>query len=70
MGGRRELAVLLLDYEASAIDQVPLLLQMDEPKKALEKAIDSGDTNLAHSVLMQLQERGLRLPVCRDNAVT
>lgn len=55
---RKKLAVMLLDYEASAIDQVPLLLQMDEPEQALQKAIDSGDTNLAHSVLMQLRERG------------
>jgi hypothetical protein len=55
---RKKLAVMLLDYEASAIDQVPLLLQMDEPEQALMKALDSGDTNLAHSVLMALKERG------------
>ena len=40
------------------MDQVPLLLRMDEPEHALLKAVDSGDTNLAHSVLMTLQERG------------
>jgi hypothetical protein len=55
---RKKLAVMLLDYEASAIDQVPLLLQMDEPEQALVKAVESGDTNLAHSVLMQLRDRG------------
>ena len=76
---RRKLAVMLLDHEASAMDQVsparalslwgvifnpcsaaqvPLLLQMGEPEQALVKAIDSGDTNLAHMVLIQLQDRG------------
>lgn len=56
---RQQLAVMLLDYEPSAIDQVPMLLQMGAPERALNKAIDSGDTNLAHFVLMQLRERGL-----------
>lgn len=54
--GRRQLAIDLLDHEASATDQVPLLMSMGEPQVALGKAIDSGDTNLAYMVLLKLKE--------------
>ena len=36
----------LLDYEAKAADQVPLLMRMKKDELALEKAIMSGDTDL------------------------
>lgn len=36
----------LLDYEPRASDQVPLLLSMKEDRLALQKAVDSGDTDL------------------------
>lgn len=36
----------LLDYEAKAADQVPLLMRMKKDDLALEKAIMSGDTDL------------------------
>jgi hypothetical protein len=35
-----------LDHELRASDQVPLLLMMKEDRLALQKAIDSGDTDL------------------------
>lgn len=36
----------LLDYETRAADQVPLLLEMREDRIALQKAVNSGDTDL------------------------
>ncbi|PWY97065.1 hypothetical protein BCV70DRAFT_234108 [Testicularia cyperi] len=53
--GRRNLATRLLDHEARAIDQVPLLLNMHEDKLALVKAIESGDTDLIYHVLLRLK---------------
>ncbi|KAL7422143.1 Vacuolar protein sorting-associated protein 16 [Cryptotrichosporon argae] len=53
--GRKALATLLLDHEPRAAEQVPLLLQMKQDKIALEKAIDSGDTDLVYQVLLHLR---------------
>ena len=39
-------SVQLLDHETRAAEQVPLLLGMKEDRRALEKAVDSGDTDL------------------------
>lgn len=39
-------SIQLLDHESRASDQVPLLLTMKEDRLALEKAVDSGDTDL------------------------
>ena len=36
----------VLDYEAEAADQVPLLMRMNKDDLALEKAIMIGDTDL------------------------
>ena len=36
----------LLDFEARAAEQVPLLMKMKRDQLALTKAIDSGDTDL------------------------
>lgn len=55
--GRKQLAVMLLDHEPCATDQVPLLLMWEEDEQALRKALQSGDTNLAHMALLHLQEQ-------------
>lgn len=55
--GRGDLATRLLDHEARAIDQVPLLLNMREDKLALVKAIESGDTDLIYHVLLRLKNQ-------------
>lgn len=55
--GRGNLATRLLDHEARAIDQVPLLLNMREDKLALVKAIESGDTDLIYHVLLRLKNQ-------------
>lgn len=41
-----ESSIQLLDHESRASDQVPLLLTMKQDRLALEKAVDSGDTDL------------------------
>ncbi|KAJ3742454.1 Vps16, C-terminal region-domain-containing protein [Lentinula detonsa] len=54
--GRTGLATKLLDYEKRASDQVPLLLSMKEDRLALQKAVDSGDTDLVYQVLLHLHK--------------
>ncbi|KAM7431223.1 Vacuolar protein sorting-associated protein 16 [Porites harrisoni] len=54
--GRTHLAIKLLDYEAEAADQVPLLMRMNKDDLALEKAIMSGDTDLVFMVVMHLKD--------------
>ncbi|KAK2169318.1 hypothetical protein LSH36_11g09017 [Paralvinella palmiformis] len=54
--GRRELAINLLNFEPRASEQVPLLLKMNCSETALVKAIESGDTDLVYTVLLQLKE--------------
>eukprot|EP01041_Mallomonas_annulata_P005078 gene5078-10164_t len=60
--GRRRLATMLLDLEANPADQVPLLLSMQEGELALQKAINSEDTDLIYLTLFNLerskQEKG------------
>lgn len=55
--GRTGLATKLLDHETRAAEQVPLLLGMREDGRALEKAVDSGDTDLVYQVLLNLHKR-------------
>ncbi|KAG7441120.1 vacuolar protein sorting-associated protein 16 [Guyanagaster necrorhizus] len=55
--GRTGLATKLLDHESNASDQVPLLLTMKEDRLALEKAVDSGDTDLVYHVLLHLHQQ-------------
>ncbi|TFY83531.1 hypothetical protein EWM64_g490 [Hericium alpestre] len=55
--GRAGLATMLLDHEPRASDQVPLLLSMKEDQLALQKAVDSGDTDLVYHVLLHLYNR-------------
>lgn len=55
--GRGRLATELLNHEPRAGRQVPLLLDMEEDDLALDKAIESGDTDLMLSVLLQLKKK-------------
>ncbi|TDZ32210.1 putative vacuolar protein sorting-associated protein 16-like protein [Colletotrichum spinosum] len=55
--GRGRLATELLNHEPRAGRQVPLLLSMEEDELALDKAIESGDTDLIYSVLLQLKKK-------------
>lgn len=55
--GRGRLATQLLNYEPQAGRQVPLLLNMEEDEIALDKAIESGDTDLVFFVLLHLKKK-------------
>lgn len=55
--GRGRLATRLLDHEPRAGRQVPLLLSMEEDELALDKALESGDTDLVHFVLHHLRRK-------------
>ena len=55
--GRTKLATELLNYEPRAGKQVPLLLNMKEDGIALDKAIESGDTDLVYYVLIHLRKK-------------
>ncbi|KAL1304186.1 hypothetical protein AAFC00_000609 [Neodothiora populina] len=55
--GRGKLATELLEHEPRAGKQVPLLLEVEEDSLALDKAIDSGDTDLVYHVLLHLKKK-------------
>jgi len=55
--GRVRLATELLNYEPRAGKQVPLLLNMKEDNIALDKALESGDTDLVYHVLLHLRKK-------------
>lgn len=55
--GRSHLATELLDHEPRGGRQVPLLMDMGEDELALDKAVESGDTDLLLSVLLQLKKK-------------
>lgn len=55
--GRSHLATQLLNHEPRGGKQVPLLLDMEEDEIALEKAIESGDTDLIFYVLLHLKKK-------------
>ena len=55
--GRGHLATTLLNSEPRAGKQVPLLLNMEEDDIALNKAIESGDTDLVFFVLLHLRQK-------------
>lgn len=55
--GRGRLATELLNHEPRAGRQVPLLLSMEEDEVALDKAIESGDTDLVYFVLHTLRHK-------------
>lgn len=55
--GRAHLATQLLNFEPRAGKQVPLLQSMEEDIVALDKAIESGDTDLIFFVLSHLKRK-------------
>ncbi|KAK4633751.1 putative vacuolar protein sorting-associated protein 16 [Fulvia fulva] len=55
--GRGELATELLEHEPRAGKQVPLLLNVGKESIALDKAIQSGDTDLVFYVLLNLKKK-------------
>ena len=55
--GRVQLASRLLNYEKRAGHQVRLFLDMEEDTMALDKAIESGDTDLVLFVLLQMRKK-------------
>ena len=55
--GRGKLATELLEHEPRAGKQVPLLLSVGEDSIALDKAIESGDTDLVFYVLLTLKKQ-------------
>lgn len=55
--GRGHLATKLLNHEPRAGKQVPLLLSMEEDEIALDKAIESGDSDLVMFVLLHLKKK-------------
>ncbi|KAK3113378.1 Vacuolar protein sorting-associated protein 16 [Teratosphaeriaceae sp. CCFEE 6253] len=55
--GRGKLATDLLEHEPRAGKQVPLLLNVGEESLALDKAIESGDTDLVFHVLLNLKKK-------------
>ena len=55
--GRSRLATQLLNHEPRAGRQVPLLLSMEADDVALDKAIESGDTDLVFFVLLQMKNK-------------
>ncbi|KAI8911364.1 Vps16, N-terminal region-domain-containing protein [Powellomyces hirtus] len=55
--GQTKLATKLLDYEPQAANQVPLLMSMEEDELALNKAIESGDTDLVHLVILHMKRK-------------
>lgn len=55
--GRGRLATELLNHEPRAGKQVPLLLNMEEGEIALDKAIESGDSDLVFFVLIHLKKK-------------
>ena len=57
---RPDLATLLLEEEASASEQIPLLLDMGRNEIGLDKAISSGDPDLVYSVIFRLQKKMTR----------
>ncbi|XP_065839193.1 vacuolar protein sorting-associated protein 16 homolog [Oscarella lobularis] len=54
--GRRNLAIELLNFEPKAEKQVPVLIKMNELNYALQKAIESGDTELVYAVILRLKD--------------
>ncbi|KAJ3135793.1 hypothetical protein HK100_002286 [Physocladia obscura] len=55
--GATQLAAQLLDYEPIAANQVPILMSMDLDDRALVKAIESGDMDLAYAVILHVKRK-------------
>ncbi|KHJ32046.1 putative vacuolar protein sorting-associated protein [Erysiphe necator] len=63
--GRGRLATELLNHEPRAGKQVSLLLSMEEDETALDKAIESGDSDLILYVLLHLKKKLPLASFCR-----
>lgn len=50
---------MLLDYEFRAAEQVPLLLRLGEDDRALDRAVESGDTDLVYLTLFHMYKRSM-----------
>eukprot|EP00762_Andalucia_godoyi_P003514 ANDGO_04278.mRNA.1 Vacuolar protein sorting-associated protein 16 homolog len=55
-GGKRKLAIQLLEMETNPAKQVPLLLSMNEFDLALDKAVSSGDPDLVFVCIFHIRE--------------
>ncbi|ROT38451.1 vacuolar protein sorting-associated protein [Sodiomyces alkalinus F11] len=55
--GRGRLATELLNHEPRGGRQVPLLLSMEEDELALDKAVESGDSDLMYTVLLEMKKK-------------
>ncbi|EMR10340.1 hypothetical protein PNEG_01594 [Pneumocystis murina B123] len=70
--GKQKLAVKLLDYTLKTNNKISLLLNIEENETALNKAVESGDTDLVLYVILYLRDK---LPlahffqIIRDKAV-
>ena len=54
---RKKLAAMLLEYETRVSKQVPLLLEIGELQRAIDKAIESGDADLVYYTLFYVKQR-------------
>lgn len=54
--GKTKLAIELLESETSIQRQVPLLIKLKQEPRALDKALKSGDRDLAYSVILHLRK--------------
>lgn len=63
--GRGRLATELLNHEPRAGEQVSLLLNMEEDEIALDKAIESGDSDLILFVLLHIKKKLPLASFCR-----
>lgn len=46
-----------MEYETKASEQVSLLMKLGKKYSALEKAIESGDTDLIYMVILDLRDK-------------
>lgn len=65
--GRPRLATVVLDKEQQPENQIPLLLEMNEEELALQKAINSGDSDLIYFTLISLEQRVRPTKASQDN---
>ena len=54
---RKKLAAMLLEFETRVSKQVPLLLEIGELQRAVDKAIESGDADLVYYTLFYVKQR-------------
>ena len=55
-GGKKDLAIRLLENETSISKQVPLLVTLGQESQALTRALNSGNRDLAYSVILHLRK--------------